>query len=89
MPIANTLPDLRCRFQEELLPAPTEFPGPLSERRQRPVAALEFATPERFPPAETRYAGVTMASAAGGPRRPWPVVHGEGGSEPADHAGLD
>ena len=81
MPIANTLSDVWCRFQEELLPALTEFPGPLSERNQKFVAALEFATPQALLPAEPWHAGRF--------RRLWSVVHGEGSLESADHAGFD
>ncbi|MCY3983275.1 MAG: hypothetical protein OXD29_12635 [Roseovarius sp.] len=57
MPVANTISDVWCRFQEELFPALTEIPGPLSDRHRKLVTVLEFATPERFVPVEKRRAG--------------------------------
>ena len=57
MPIANTISDVWCRFQEELFPALTEIPGPLSDRHRKLAAVLEFATPEALLPAESRRAG--------------------------------
>ena len=57
MPIANTISDVWCRFQEELLPALTEILGPLSDRHRKLVTVLEFATPEALLPAESRRAG--------------------------------
>ncbi|MCY4315916.1 MAG: transposase, partial [Roseovarius sp.] len=57
MPIANTISDVWCRFQEELFPALTEIPGPLSDRHRKLVTVLEFATPEALLPAESRRAG--------------------------------
>ena len=57
MPIANTISDVWCRFQEELLPALTEILGPLSDRHRKLVTVLEFATPERFVPPKKRCAG--------------------------------
>ena len=57
MPIANTISDVWCRFQEELFPALTEILGPLSDRHRKLVTVLEFATPEALLPAESRRAG--------------------------------
>ena len=57
MPVANTISDIWCRFQEELLPALTEILGPLSDRHRKLVTVLEFATPEALLPAESRRAG--------------------------------
>ena len=57
MPVANTISDVWCRFQEELFPALTEIPGPLFDRHRKLAAVLEFATPERFVPVEKRRAG--------------------------------
>ena len=57
MPIANTISDVWCRFQEELFPALTEILGPLSDRHRKLVTELEFATPEALLPAESRRAG--------------------------------
>ena len=57
MPIANTISDVWCRFQEELFPALTEILGPLSDRHRKLAAVLEFATPEALLPAESRRAG--------------------------------
>ena len=57
MPVANAISDIRCRLQEELPPALTEIPGPLSDRHRKLATALEFATRERFVPVEKRCAG--------------------------------
>ena len=54
MPVARTISDIWCRFQEKLSPALTEIPGPLSDRHQKLLAMLEFATPEALLPAEGR-----------------------------------
>ncbi|MCY4315760.1 MAG: hypothetical protein OXC66_06560, partial [Roseovarius sp.] len=69
MPVASTISDIWCRFQEKLSPALTEIPGPLSNRHQKLVAMLEFATPEALLPAERRRAarasygpGLSMAA---------------------------
>ena len=56
MPVANTISDIWCRFQEELFPALTEILGPLSDRHRKLVTVLEFATPEALLPAESRRA---------------------------------
>ena len=83
MPIANTISDVWCRFQEELFPALTEIPGPLSDRHRKLAAVLEFATPEALRSGRKQARG----QAPGRSRRPCEIVHREGGLEHADHAG--